>query len=310
MKAVRIDSLLEISGDRVTFQKEWSLRSQHGTRSLLLEFALFAGNIGPGLYMVSYILGLEAGYATSFFIVLLGYAVPHVLFLGRADRFYLSLLRPGSSWISRGSISATLFLLFSFLSILHLLPIVGMTFIKDNADLYRLVSLAGCVSAFMLALYPGFLFSVLRSIPFWHSIFIVPLFLIQSFGGGIALTLLTARAAGIEITGIADLYRADLAILAMVSILVALHLFAKSRSGEASRVSIRRMVSGKYRVLFVFGALFCGIAAPAILLVAAESGILAGVSDIAASILQLSGILLLKYSILNAGAYARILGDI
>lgn len=308
MKSVRMDSLLEIPEDGVAFQKEWSVRGRQGWRALLLEAALLFGNIGPGLFMVSYVIGLEAGYLVSFFIVALGYAVPHVLFLGRVERFYLSLLRPGSSWISRGSIFANLFLLFSFLSILHLMPFVSMTFIKGNADLYRMVALAGCISAFLLALYPGFLFSVLRSIPFWHSIFIVPLFLIQSFGGGIALVLITADITGIIVPE-AVLYRADLMILALVLLMVALHYYVKSKSGEAAAVSARYLVRGKYRWIFLVGGILCGILAPTLLLVMALTGVEADLTVTAASLLQLAGILFLKYSILNAGAYNRLIGD-
>ena len=81
MKQVRIDSLLHMPQDGITLQKEWTGKSRHGKRSLLLLLALFAGNIGPGLYMISCLYRFYFGMLVAFFIVVVGYALPHLLFL-------------------------------------------------------------------------------------------------------------------------------------------------------------------------------------------------------------------------------------
>ena len=72
MKQVRIDSLLDLPEDNITFQQEWTARSRHGKRSLLLLVALFGGNIGPGLYMISYFYKFYFGLWVSLLTVLLG----------------------------------------------------------------------------------------------------------------------------------------------------------------------------------------------------------------------------------------------
>ena len=108
MKQVKINSLLDLPQDNVSFPREWTGRSHHGKRSLLLLLALFAGNIGPGLYMISCLYRFYLGMLVAFFIVAIGYALPHLLFLGRMERFWRGILKPQSSWISRGFVFANL----------------------------------------------------------------------------------------------------------------------------------------------------------------------------------------------------------
>lgn len=301
-----MSSLLELSEDRVAFQKEWTIHGQLGLRSFNLEIALFAGNIGPGLFIISSFTGFGLGLLAGFLIVLVGYGIPHLVFLGRMERFWRAIFRPGKSWISRGFIFASLFLLFSFLSSVHLLPVPGFGQLHANAGLYQVLLVCGFISAFLLVLYPGFLFSVLRAIPFWNSPLLVPLFVLQSICSGISLTfLLTAftPSSGIDIRVLA----AGMSIILGVNLLlILLHVWSKKRSGSAGMASFERLVHGKYRFLFSIGVLVSGIILPLIILgfMHIISFIQQGL--IAASVLQLLGVLAFKYSLLNVGAYSEL----
>ena len=71
MKEVRIDMLLHSRGDGVVFQNEWAVGGGPGRKGLLLLIALFAGNIGPGVFMVSCCYDFYSGLVAGFLIVLL-----------------------------------------------------------------------------------------------------------------------------------------------------------------------------------------------------------------------------------------------
>ena len=115
MKQVKMTSLLDLPRDDVVFQREWTAKGELGKRGMLLEVAFFAGTVGPGLYLASCRHLFHPGLLAGFLIVLFGYGLPHMLFLGRIERFWRGLLKPQSSWISRGYVFANLFLLFGFL---------------------------------------------------------------------------------------------------------------------------------------------------------------------------------------------------
>ena len=170
MKQVRIDTLLATPPDGATYQSEWTTHGQQRVRGALLEIALFAGAIGPGLYVVSAVTAFRLGMLAGFLIVLIGYGIPHLLFLGKVGRFWRGMLRPGQSWISRGFLFANVFLLFGALSVAHYVPALNTgPLAADSGATGAIVWIAGA-AAMGLAVYPGFLFAVLRAIPFWRSI--------------------------------------------------------------------------------------------------------------------------------------------
>ncbi len=309
MKQVRINTLLDIPPDNITFQREWTVRGQHGKRAILLEIAFFAGAVGPGLYMISCFQRFYFGLLVGLLIVLVGYGLPHMLFLGRIERFWRGILKPQSSWISKGFVIANLFLLFAFLSNVHHFAAIGGSPLSLDSSVFGTIMLIGFISALLLALYPGFLLSILRAIPFWNSILLIPLFLAQALGGGIALTFVLAQVPGVSGPRLEPLLVAEIPILGFTAALITLHLYARSRSGASGKISVQRLVRGKYRVLFLFGAMFCGLIMPLLLILLALLGLGITILTIAAGLFQLTGILLFKYCLLNVGAYNQLYSD-
>ncbi|MEW5815405.1 MAG: NrfD/PsrC family molybdoenzyme membrane anchor subunit [Spirochaetota bacterium] len=310
MKPVAINSLLEIDPDKITFQKEWSVRGRQGKRSLLLEIALFAGLIGPGFFAVSFFSGYAFGYLVSFFLVLLGYGIPHLLFLGRIGRFWMAALKPQRSWISRGFIFAGLFLLFSFLASLRNFEKLNAGFIRAGSVFSGLVLTGGGISSLLLAIYPGFLFSVLKAIPFWNTAIIIPLFLTQAAGGGIALcfifnSLSFIRGAALNGLVFRNLLLSDAIILVLTAVFTGAYLIERYNYSEEGKKSIEKLTKGNYQIPFIFIAMGAGLIIPLIVVVFL---LLAGRSDLLPLIglLQLTGIFSFKYCMLNAGAYKKL----
>ncbi len=296
MKQITVDSLLVSPQDAVTFQAGWSARG----RGRLLLVALFAGNVGPGLYIVSHLFGFPSGMLVGFLIVAVGYGLSHLLFLGRIERFWRGVTMTKTSWISRGFIFATLFLGFALATIVGdylgigtggaVLPVIGWT---------------ASVMAFLVALYPGFLLSCVKAIPLWHSFLLVPLFAVQAAGAGIASMLVLATFSGRSLPQTHELLIAEAILLLLSALLISSHLFSRIGSGEAGKTSVMQLVKGKFRNAFVFGAIFGEIVIPVVMV----GIVLAGVNEsilVVAELIQITGIFMFKYCILNAGAYNRL----
>jgi len=303
MKRVKIDSLMHLTPDEISYQKEWTANSQQGKRSLLLEVALFAGNIGPGLFMISYFTDFEMGLLAGFLIVLLGYGLPHLVFLGKVGRFWRAVLNPRGSWISKGFLFASVFMLAGGLAIFHLVPFVGFELFSTTSDVYMAIMWVAMGSCFLLTIYPGFLFSVLKAIPFWNSGALVPLFLVQALGAGFALTFMMYAPAFFNSAVENWMIYADIALLASTGIFISLLLVGKKGSGKARRKSVATLLSGKYRRMFMSGAVGCGIVLPVVMLAISVAGFEFPYLLAVAGLLQVIGIMLFKYSFLNAGAY-------
>jgi formate-dependent nitrite reductase membrane component NrfD len=306
MKRVRIDSLLQLPADGVTVQTEWTTHGTNPVRAMLLELAFFAGTVGPGLYMFSAAVRYNAGMLGGLLVVVFGYALPHAAYLGRMERSWRAMLRPGASWISRGFIFANAFMILGALSVAHYIPALNSGALQPGSTAMGYIVIAASVSAFLLAMYPGFLFSVLKAIPFWRSFVLIPLFLIQAIGGGAAITIIMFVLTGYNPASIRGLVVIDSLFVAIAAGLVGLQLMLAIKSGVTGRISVLILTKGPYRNLFGVGAIAVGLITPMALFAAV--GLLGAPIALAvpAGLMQLSGILLFKYCILNAGAYRQL----
>lgn len=294
MKQVRIDSLLEPPQDGAVFQREWTTRGQCGEKGMLLELALFAGMVGPGLFAVSALSKFAPGMLVGLLIVVLGYALPHAVFLGRMERSWRSILRPGSSWISRGSIFAGVFM-----------ALAGVTVVQSLSS-GSPVLIAAVVAAALLAVYPGFMFSVLRAIPFWNSIFLIPLFLTQALGGGMALALILSYLPGVQLEAAETILAYEPVAIAGAAVLIAAHVYFRSRCGPTGKLSVEKLLRGTCRTPFLFGAVLVGLTLPLLLTALALLLKAPAVLVLPAAACQLAGIVFFKYCLLNVGLYSPI----
>lgn len=306
MKRVKINSLLDLPLDGVTYQTEWTGHSRQGKRSMLLEIALLAGNFGPGLFIISYFTKWDVGLLLGFLIVAIGYGIPHLVFLGKIGRFWRAILKPRSSWISKGFIFASMFMLFGFLAVADQLPIAAdlFAFVVPYIDYILILAV---ISALLLAIYPGFLFAVIRAIPFWNSGAVVPLFLFQAIGAGIGLTFIFSEFTTMTLTNPDLLVPLNIVMIALIGIAIGIIIKSgKAKSGSAGTASVKQLVHGKFRFLFIIGAVVIGILVPMIIMVMSYIFIDQSILLAIAGVMQIIGIISFKYTFLNAGAYNRL----
>ncbi len=268
-------------------QEEWSW---------LLAIDLFLGGLGGGLFILDQIFGLgPAPSLLAIALVLLG-AVVLLIELGHPSRAWRALMRPMSSWISRGVIFVTLFIIFGALYTAPQLNAFSWMPWSPDSSAGKIIGAIAGIAAFFVALYPGFVLSASPSIPFWNSPLLPVLFLSQSLmaASSIMLMIFPFIAPNQSIEGISHM---SAFLIAANFILIAIYLAVMKGSGLAAREAVRRLTGGSLGRTFTAGVILVGMVLPLLLVLYIPSaGILSG-------LLVLLGALLFRYCVLKAGVY-------
>jgi len=271
-------------------------------RGLLVWIAFFLGGLGGGLYLISLFLDFYIGLVTGFLIVGVGKGATHLAYLGRPLRFWRAFFRPQSSWLSRGVLAMTIFLVFGALQIA---PSLGwfswLPWTSDNLAIQIIVTIAGLV----LITYTGFTLSVVKAIPFWNTALLPIIFLVYSILGGASLALVMLPLA----PGTANVESVEVVIrwlLIIAPVLLAVYLWGGYSSVPAARRSVFELLKGSISLVFVGGVVVLGLAIPLAIVgysffVSLPYGVL-----VLAAVCEFIGGLLARYSILKAGIYSRV----
>ena len=221
--------------------------------------------------------------------------------LGAPDKFWRSITRPDRSWISRGSI---------FIACLVLSGAAYVVFpsFRESTIIKTIIGL----SALLTMSYTGFLICFMNAIPFWRSKFVPILFVLHSLSSGIMLLLLYLCLAGVNAATGKTVMQMEIGLLAAALVLTWLHVKVVSASSSAARESVRMLLNGEVRLLFLGGALFFGFVLPlAILIIGYKTaGVsLAGMAPVitAAMLSRLLGDICYRMSLLRTGVYEPVL---
>jgi formate-dependent nitrite reductase membrane component NrfD len=270
-------------------QREWIER-----RGLLLLAAFYLGGVGGGLFLTSLVVGWKAGIPIALGIVAIGKGSAHILFLGRPLRAWRALMRPHSSWISRGVYFMVLFVVLGILYYVY----------YGNSGLL----VASGFFAFALIIYTGFALAASPGIPFWSNPLVPVIFAAASLTSGAALAE-AAHAIRPE-TVIAHTDRLETLGLVMGTVMVVLlftYLVANYMSTVAAKESVAYLAWGSMSVAFWIGVVLLGIVIPLSILVPAYLGEVARGWLAVAGISELCGSLALRYSLLKAGIYPPVI---
>ena len=279
-------------------QKEWGW---------LIAVYLFLGGIGGGAYTIGAInsfLGESLELSTT---VALWIAFPALLIgtvflladLGTPSRAVLAGMKPGTSWIARGTWIISVFMVLSFV---HLV-IHQFTGVRGGA--VNVIAVLGIIFAVGTISYTGILLSASKGIPFWRTgvvpvVFVISALVTGHFAIMLGVTLFGDAASTAEPLRVMSLEAAGLVVLEVLAILFFLQAaFRVPDSKEsAERILQKRM--------FVVGYFILGLAAPLVLMLlnyrsASEAGgTLAAVAI--GGLLGLAGGLILRQAVLICGA--------
>lgn len=283
-------------------QKEWNW---------LIIIAFFLGGISGGLFLLSTYLDFSLGLSAAIVIVVLGTCTALYFDLGRPDRVLRLFSQVGSSWISRGTLMISLFIVFGILSILPSFGWFSWLPWSAATALGQAIRALALLSAFGVMIYTGFVLSYSPSIPFWNTTLLPVIFVFYALMGGAAAVfsmIWTTR----EAERIAQML-GPIEILLIVATMVLLfsYVMTMSYSTVAARESVRMLLAGSLRWAFLGGVVVVGLIVPlALAAYTRVSGIDVSVAVAVLAVvgvLELFGGLLFRYSLLRAGVYVPVI---
>ncbi len=267
----------------------------------LIPVAFFLGGLGAGLFMVSLFAGFTTGALIGLIIAVVGKGAAHFLYLGNPLRFWRAVMRPQTSWISRGMLAMVGLAVFGILYVAvrgGILPGAGGGFETV------LAVLAG-VSAAVVMVYDGFVVATPPSIPLWHSALLPILAAAYSLLGGTTLALVMSEngVRGGDVVPVGTLHTLELVLVVFNFALLAVFLMVGWSASATARESVSLLLR-RYSVPFIGGVVLLGLVVTGIL--AFTLGESAGSALVFLAVCELIGDLLVWFTILNVGVYQPI----
>lgn len=262
-------------------QQEWSWQ---------LALDLFLSGLGGGLFLIYQAIDLPPVFAVVSIALVIAGGIVLLSELGHPLRAWRAIFRPRTSWISRGVLLVSIFVV---TACIHIAPTItnGSWRIWGGDGMgAKVISVAAALSALGITLYPAFVLSASRSIPFWDTPLLPLLFLSQSLMGACGVWLVVSA-----FEGASDAQSLTIAIILLNVAMLAGYLVLIRRSGAPARESVRLLVQTRLRWLFWIGVVGAGMLLPLIVLGLQSSAI--------AGALILTGGLLFRYCMLKAGVY-------
>jgi formate-dependent nitrite reductase membrane component NrfD len=272
-----------------TPQKEWI-----EGKGILLYLAFFFIELGAGLYFVSLFFGSKEGMLLGWLICLILGGGFHFVYLGKPFRFYRAVLKPATSWISRGMIFVVFFAVVGFINLVAVWQGQGSLF---------LTVLMGVI-AFLETIYAGFVVSYVAAIPLWNTALLPALYTVASLWGGIGLLVVINLLSGHEIELMESWARILLLAYGFMMVLYLLTMRYRSRAAAAST---ERMVKGDMATLFWGGAVMIGFVYPCIVNMMGLAGEVAPGVLVTAVLCEGLGDLSMRYCILKSALYAPLI---
>jgi polysulfide reductase chain C len=267
----------------------------------LIAAYLFLAGVGGGAYLAGVIADFAGGAdwtTVSKIGVFLG--VPCVLIgtlflladLGRPLNAWRVWMKPGTSWIARGTIIIVLFMIFAAIqTAFWIWPFPGSI---ENAR--GVIAVLGAIFAFLTVIYTGLLLGYSQPIALWRTALLPVLFFVSAVSTGIMAIVLIGHFYEIAASQLALLANIDAVILIFEMFVLIVFLYNAYRTIE-SRFSAKRILAGVVAPAFWLGVVACGLLIPFFLELLGGEGIAAGL----AAVLGLFGGLCLRYSVLAGG---------
>jgi polysulfide reductase chain C len=210
--------------------------------------------------------------------------------LGRPINSWRVWMKPGTSWMARGTIIIILFMIFAAIqTAFWIWPFPGSI---ENAR--GAIAILGAVFAFLTVVYTGLLLGYSQPIALWRTALLPVLFFVSAISTGIMGIVLIGHYQGLEKNQLLRLAHIDAAVLLFEMFVLTVFLYNAYRTIE-SRFSAKRILSAP---LFWLGVVVCGLLLPFFTELLSRNELAAGL----AAILGLFGGLCLRYTILAGGA--------
>jgi len=264
-------------------------------RGALLVLAHFLSGVGAGAWLAGSATGDFAAMVTGWSLVAVG-GLAHLLFLGRWSRFWRMVARPQSSWISRGLLGMSLFLVTGAAYLA--LAMLGDASLSAAGPLWWL----SVLGAAWVLLYKGFVWASSKGIPFWNTPLLPPLYIAYGVRGGLAVVLLVTLAT-VPASQLAAIETVKLWLGVSAALLVLIYLAVVRGTGLTAAESVHMLLSGSAAGVFYAGVVVLGLLVPLGVGIYALWALIGGPLVSVAAVASLLGDLALIYGVARAGLY-------
>ena len=275
---------------KYTQQKAWI-----DGRGNFIAFAFFLGGISGGLFMAAAyfnsILGMFIAVCIS---ALMG--ISYMIHLGQPSQFWRMLMKPKTSWISRGFIFIFLYAGFAIIAI------ILAQWVPEAKGAIAVFKILAGIFAFAQSIYTGFAVSYVNAIKLWNSAILPILFVVCGFSGGLAILLgISLGGSESQLVLMENITRITLIAFAVI---LTVYLWNATYNNVSARDAVARLLGGNIAVFFWIGVVVLGIVIPLGISIGTyfvESTSTALI--IPAAVTEIIGGLSLRYVVLKAGIY-------
>jgi len=230
-----------------------------------------------------------------------------ILDLGIKWRFMYACLNPRTSWVARGFIILSIFIVFGL--ILLAKSILPFEWLHTGSVLWWILEIITFAFAFGTAFYTGILLKATKSIPLWNTYLLPLLFLVSALSTGSMAIILSTLGTGLfpnDSGPLKVLMHGEQMLVVIEGIVLYLFLSRRYKAAEQGKDSVRLLLFGEMKLIFWVGIVFLGLIFPILLENIASLFHGNMVLIFIAGILLLCGGFFLRLGILHAGIKEQI----
>jgi len=194
-----------------------------------------------------------------------------ILDLGIKRRFLYACLNPRTSWVARGFLILSTFIVLGL--IVFASSFVCPQWFVDRPFPLLLLEIASVVFALATALYTGVLLKSVKYVPVWNTALLPILFLASALSTGSMGVILAMMGSGLLFSHAEpfmalahqNIVPAERVLIVIESLILAIYLYSRYRVKDRGEASVRLLLSGKLKPLFWGGIVFTGFIFPFLL---------------------------------------------
>jgi polysulfide reductase chain C len=230
-----------------------------------------------------------------------------ILDLGIKKRFLYACLNPRTSWVARGFIILSAFIIFGL--VLLTKSVLSFEWFHAESGLWRILEVIAVAFAFGTALYTGILLKATKSIPLWNTYLLPLLFLVSALSTGSMAVILSTLGSGLfshDAAVLKVLTVGEQILVVIEAVVLYLYLSGRYRVSEQGKDSVRLLLFGEKKFIFWGGIVLLGFIFPFVLegIAAFSHGNVLLIFS--SGLTLLCGGLFLRFGVLSAGIKERI----
>lgn len=229
-------------------QKDWRIGE---------VISFYIGGVGTGLYILSQFMEFMTGLVIGYILVAFGKNLAHLFCASKPLNAFRAFSRPSTSWISRGAYCLTFFMVLGAVDITSRAALIP----GANTLFGKIYSISAFMAACVIMIYPGLLLTKSRGIPLWNSPVIPITFVSYSLVLGLSVMAILSPITKPD-TGLSQLLPLLFVTLAATILFILSHLVVMKSSTQTARESVKRLIKGEQKRIFVGGVLFMGLGIP------------------------------------------------